>query len=91
MLELATRQPSEIGWVEHFCDFRGVHTPPSPRDRQHRRSGRWVEHKTRFGPHEWLAGRREDVHSIHLPEVLGFPAVGRGSAGLILFHTESSQ
>ncbi len=91
MLELTTRQPSGLGWVEHVRNFGGVYTPPSPLDAQHRRFGRWVEHKTRFGPRELLAGRCEDLHSIHLPEVLGFPAVGRGSAGLNLLHTESSQ
>jgi hypothetical protein len=51
---------------------------------------RAAESKTRTEPREALARRGEDLHAYVLRGVLGFPAIGRGSAGLVSLHTEIS-
>lgn len=72
-------------------EIRGKFTPfPPVTGRSVRICGVTLD-KTRLEPCEVLARRREDVHSIDLPGVLGIPAAGRNSSGLVSFHTESSR
>jgi hypothetical protein len=73
-----------------FLALWGRYNPLWPLKALRFRLGPSAQRETRSESPEVLARRDEDVHSIDLLGVLGFPAVYWGSAGLASLHTESS-